>query len=56
MSELAGGIFLDLLCAKDYPQQEPAYQSAMWYHLLWFLVPIVGFALFIDAVRGAHDE
>lgn len=50
---LAQRAYLDCLCARGYEEQEPEFISARWYHLLWFLVPVIGFLLFVEAVRHA---
>jgi hypothetical protein len=50
----AARTFLELLVAEKYPEQEPAWQSARWYHLFWLAVPMIGVPLFVDAVRSAH--
>jgi len=48
---VAGRFYLGLLCAEQYPEQEPAHVNAKWYDLLWLAVPIVGFLLFILVVE-----
>ena len=35
-------LYLNLLCAENYPEQAPEYIKAKWYHTLWLLVPIIG--------------
>jgi len=50
---LAARLYLAFLCAGRYPDQEPAWQAARWYHLLWFLIPIVGFLEFIISIEDA---
>jgi len=54
MNKYAQKVYLDLLCAKGFKEQEPAYTHAMWYHLFYFLIPIVGFMLFINAVNRRY--
>lgn len=48
---LAARVYLSLLFAGNYPDQEPAWQAAKNRHLLWFLVPIIGFLLFILCIE-----
>lgn len=47
--------YLELLCATDYPEQEPAYQVAHWSHVTFLLVPVIGTLLFILAVEAAYE-
>lgn len=54
--KLASRLFLEFLCAENYPEQEPAWQAARWYHLFWLLIPICGFLFFIEAIRGAWKQ
>ncbi len=52
----AGKLYLDLLVATDYPEQEPAHESANNWDLLWFMVPVVGFLIFIEATKKRHQR
>ena len=49
---LAARVYLGFLAAEDYPEQEPAYQVARWYDLLWFLIPVAGICGFLLAIQG----
>lgn len=49
----AGKIYLSILCAEGYPEQEPEWKYAKSYHLLWLLIPIAGLLLFVLAVQDA---
>lgn len=53
---LAGRVYLDFLVAEEFPEQEPAYQCAEWYDLLWFLIPIVGLILFIEIINSRWKD
>ena len=46
-------LYLNLLCAENYPEQEPEYIKAKWYHTLWLLVPMIGFLLFTSSVESS---
>lgn len=56
LDEIAQEAYLSVYVATDYPEQELAHAAARWYHLLWLLVPLVGFVLFLGAVEEAHQE
>lgn len=45
-------IYLDLLSALNYPEQQPEYLNATYRHLLLLLIPIMGPVLFIEAVKA----
>jgi hypothetical protein len=45
-------IYLELLCAENYPEQEPVYKKAKWYHLFWLLIPIIEFLLFTTYIEN----
>lgn len=45
-------IYLSLLFASDYPEQEPEYKYARWYHCLWLLIPIMGVILFLQHIKS----
>ena len=49
-------LYLELLVAGNYPDQEPCYKAALWYHALFLVIPIVGVMLFIEVVRLAYDK
>ncbi len=49
-------LFLSFLCASEHPNQEPAHKAARWGHLCWFVVPIVGFLLFILSVQASAEQ
>jgi hypothetical protein len=44
-------VYLDLICALEYPDQEPEHKEAKWYHLFYLLIPIVGFFIFQEMIR-----
>lgn len=52
LDRLAGRIYLILLVATGYPEQEPEYGSAKWYDLFWLLIPIIGWLLFVLIIEG----
>jgi hypothetical protein len=56
LNKLARDTYIKIFNAKGYEDQEPAYKAAKWYHLLWFLVPIVGFILFVIHVEETYKE
>lgn len=47
----AGEIYLAILCADDYPEQEPEYKSAKWYDLFWLMIPICGLLPFTAIIK-----
>jgi hypothetical protein len=49
-------IYLDYLCALDYPEQEPAYISCTWWHVMILLIPIAGIVLFPEAVKWTYEK
>jgi len=49
-------VYLDLLVAREYPNQEPEYKNAKWYHLFWLFFPIFGFLIFIEIIRDNHGR
>jgi hypothetical protein len=53
----AGKLYLSLLCATNYPEQEPAHKVASNWDLLWFLAPIpVGLLLFMMSIENRHKK
>lgn len=54
IKSVAAHIYLGLKVAEEYQEQEPAWKAARWYHLLWFLVPVVGFLGFLSSVERNH--
>ncbi len=46
-------LYLDLIHARGYECQEPEHENARWYHLLWFLVPVIGFMMFIVHIKDS---
>jgi len=53
LDKFAQDLYLEIHCAKGFEWQVPEYARARWYHLLWLIVPIVGFLLFDEAIRNA---
>lgn len=53
---LAQKTYLSILMADNYPEQEPAYICAKWYDLLWFIIPMLGFLIFIAVVNNRYNE
>jgi hypothetical protein len=53
---LAEKAYISLLCAEGYEDQVPESKAARWWHLLWFLIPIVGILIFIESIRCAAKE
>ena len=54
LNKIASNCYLDLLVARDYPEQEPEHKNARWYDLFWYLVPIIGFLLFVESIRSRN--
>lgn len=54
----AGRLYLDLMIARNYPEQEPAHKAANNWDMLWLLIPIVGFMVFVLSIdaRYAKDK
>ena len=52
----AARAYLDVLCARDYPEQEPAHAVAKNADLLWFLVPVCGLVLFVSAIEARYAK
>lgn len=52
LNKFSSDLYLDLLVAKNYPEQEPAHKNAKWYDLFWLLIPIVGFLGFIITIEN----
>ena len=52
----AGRVFLALLCAEDFPEQEPEYQVARWFDLLWLLFPVIGILFFLRAITWRWER
>lgn len=50
LDKISQNIYLSILCATNYPEQQPEYKEAKAYHLLWLLVPIVGIPMFIGII------
>ena len=55
LNKYAQDMYLGLLCAENYPEQEPAYKNARWFHLFWLLVPILGFLIFILIIENKES-
>lgn len=51
LDERVGPCYLDFLAARNYPEQEPAYKYARWYHFLAFLIPVLGIWIFIEWIE-----
>lgn len=51
----AGCLYLELVCARGYEEQEPQYRLAKWYDLLWLLIPIAGMIPFMCAIEARTD-
>jgi hypothetical protein len=49
-------IYLGLIMANEYPEQEPEHVAANWYHMLWFLLPIIGMLVFTEAVKFSYNR
>lgn len=49
---LSARVYLDLLVAADYPEQEPAWRLAKNTDLAWFFIPIVGVLIFIQVIES----
>ncbi len=56
LNKFSGKVYLGCVCAEDYPEQEPEYKLAKWYDLLWFLVPILGFLLFVVSIEERKGQ
>lgn len=55
----AGRLYLWMICAENHPEQEPDWRFAKRWHLLWFVVPMLGPVLFVVAVQDAarrHEQ
>lgn len=52
LDRLAGSMYLGLLVADGYPEQEPEYELARWYDLLWVCIPILGFFIFLECISA----
>jgi hypothetical protein len=52
----AGSAYLALVCATDYPEQEPAHLKARWFDLLWLLIPIAGIAFFLGVIESRAEQ
>ncbi len=52
----AGKFYLDLMMARNYPEQEPAHKVARNWDLLWLLVPILGFLIFVLAIDDRYKR
>lgn len=48
--------YLSLLVAENYPDQEPEYIAAKWYHALWLLIPIAGIPAFLLTVKESYHN
>lgn len=51
LNKLSGKFYLALKMAEEFPEQEPEYKNAKWYHLLWLLLPIAGILIFILSIE-----
>lgn len=49
-------LYLDTLCARNYPEQEPEYIAAKWYHTLWLLIPMLGVLVFLETVKVRYNS
>lgn len=49
-------VYLDIVVATNYPEQEPEHKAARWIHMLWFLVPIVGVIGFLESVKDSYHK
>ncbi len=52
----AARLYLEILCAIDYEDQEPAWQAARWYHVLWLMIPVCGSIVFTEAIKSAWQN
>lgn len=49
-------IYLSLLVAENYPEQEPEYIAAKWFHLIWLLIPMIGIIIFPMSVKESYKK
>lgn len=56
LNKFSQEMYLTLLIAENYSEQEPAYKSAKWYHLFWLLIPIIGFLFFIIIIETKYNK
>lgn len=52
IDKIASDLYLELLVANDFPEQEPKHKNARWYDLFWLLIPIIGFLFFYEKIRN----
>jgi hypothetical protein len=55
LNKLSGKMFLDLVCATNYPDQEP-YKYAKWHDLFWLLIPIAGIIAFLMCIEDRYNR
>ena len=53
---LAARVYLDIAVANKHPEQEPAYEVASNWDLLWLLVPVAGFLLFTESIKARYAD
>ena len=56
LTKYAQYLYLDGLCAIDFPEQEPAFRVAKWYDLFHLLVPMCGIITFSLAIENRHEK
>ena len=50
MKRKAEYLYLDRVCAVNFPEQEPESTAAEWYHLFLWCIPLFGTELMADAI------
>ena len=48
-------LYISLLHADGYEDQVPEYIAARVWHLLWLLIPVIGFLIFVEWVRFRYQ-
>jgi hypothetical protein len=56
LNRLSQKLYLNVCVAEDYPEQEPAYKCARWYHLFWLLIPISGIIMFTVSNKAKYEN
>ena len=51
---MAQNLYLSIIICDEYEEQCPEYKCAKWYHMLWFLIPIIGILLFTLNIKDNY--
>lgn len=57
MSMFVQRMYLDSICCPwSLRWQDPEYQAARWYDLFWWIIPMIGFIIFLESIKARFKD